>query len=67
MRGVEIAGGERFKRPLLGYGDSGLPGLWQVLRHRIDGEPLNLVAKAIFAARIRHLGHAVQAAVFRLV
>ncbi len=55
--------------PLSSYRDPAGAGLWEVLRHRAEAEPLNLAALAIFgaaivhtflAARIRHWAHLVE-------
>jgi hypothetical protein len=40
--------------PLSEYGDEHLLGLWEVLRHRIEVEPLNLFATVIFLCAIIH-------------
>ncbi len=43
-----------FPVPLTEYGDEHLSGLWEVLWHRIEVEPLNLFATAIFFCAIVH-------------
>ena len=58
-----------FPRPLESYGEAGLSGLWEILRHRVQVEPLNLwvtvvflaaIVHTFFASRILHLAHRVE-------
>ncbi|MEY4668647.1 MAG: hypothetical protein RL518_1346 [Pseudomonadota bacterium] len=44
----------KFPVPLTEYGDEHLSGLWAVLLHRIEVEPLNLFATVIFLCAIIH-------------
>lgn len=44
----------QFPIPLADYGDESLRGLWQVLVHRVEVEPLNLFATVIFLCAIVH-------------
>ena len=46
--------GRVFPLPLGSYGDSHLTGLWSVLRHRIEQEPLNLWATLLFFGALVH-------------
>src|SRR5688572_18178704 len=43
-----------FPRPLGEYGDAGMQGVLQVLRHRASVEPFNVVATLIFFLAIIH-------------
>ena len=61
--------GASFPVPVEAYGDAGQTGLWNVLVHRVQVEPFNLVATVIFALAILHtflapkivnLSHAIQ-------
>ncbi len=65
------AGAPGFPRSLASYGDAPGAGLWEVLRHRVEVEPFNLVATLLFvgailhtffAPRLRHLAHEVEMA-----
>lgn len=50
----DAAGATPFPLPLHAYADRELPGLLDVLRHRIAVEPFNLVATIIFLLAILH-------------
>ena len=46
--------GQVFPLPLGSYGDSHLTGLWSVLQHRIEQQPLNLWATLLFFGALVH-------------
>lgn len=50
----DAAGATPFPLPLHAYADRDVPGLLDVLRHRIEVEPFNLVATIIFLLAIVH-------------
>jgi hypothetical protein len=47
-------GGHEFPPSLESYGDSQMEGLWNVLRHRVQQQPLNLWATLLFLGAILH-------------
>ncbi len=50
----DAAGATPFPLPLNAYADGHMPGVLEVLRHRIEVEPFNLVATIIFLLAIVH-------------
>jgi hypothetical protein len=46
--------GPTFPRPLESYNDAHLTGVWDVLRHRVQQEPLNLWVTLLFAGAVVH-------------
>ncbi len=68
--GAEAAGSAgTFPRPIESYGDAGMTGLWEILKHRVQTEPLNLwvslfflaaIVHTFFASRILRLAHHVE-------
>jgi hypothetical protein len=64
------AGGASFPPPLESYGDANRDGLLEILRHRAEQEPFNLVATLLFLGavlhtflthRFRHIAHELEA------
>lgn len=52
---VAAAGGDSaFPPPLESYADSHLASLWEVLRHRVEVQPFNLWATALFLGAVTH-------------
>ncbi len=49
-----VEAGRVFPLPLGSYGDSHLTGLWSVLQHRVQQEPLNLWATLLFLGAVFH-------------
>jgi Na+/H+ antiporter NhaD/arsenite permease-like protein len=69
MKASEAASAAALPKPLDSYRDPAGAGVWDVLAHRVQEEPFNLVALAIFlgailhtffTAKIRHWAHVVE-------
>ncbi|MFO1475602.1 MAG: putative Na+/H+ antiporter [Verrucomicrobiota bacterium] len=43
-----------FPLPLDSYNDAGMPGLWEILKHRATMEPFNLLATVLFLLAVVH-------------
>jgi hypothetical protein len=50
----EAPGVPSFPLPLESYGDTAMPGLWDILVHRVTMQPLNLWASLLFVGAVLH-------------
>jgi hypothetical protein len=50
----EAPGVPSFPLPLESYGDASMPGLWDILVHRVRMQPLNLWASLLFVGAVLH-------------